>query len=93
MKKPAKQTSPKKSVKALPLRAKTAQRYAPDPELRKITVSVPARLIEHKTMGTTELIREALKWYRHKEACDVLRTLRGTLDLGITSQEIKELRD
>ncbi len=60
---------------------------------RKITAHLPVRLLEHKTMGTTELIREALKWYRHKEACDALLKLKGKVKFGMTYQELKDMRD
>lgn len=93
MRKPAEQIHPKNRSKAAPLRSKAQHRYSSAPGIRKITVSVPEHLLEHAEMGTTELIREALKWYRHKEACDALLALRGKVKFGMTYQELKDMRD
>lgn len=67
------------------------------PEMRKITINLPAALIdglaEREGRPLTEIMREALKAYRHARACDALRSLRGKGGLSMSYEELKELRD
>ena len=93
MPKPAKQKKAPKATKSALLKSKAYRKQTTDPEIRKVTVNLPARLLEGTELGTTELIREALKWYRHKLACEALLALRGKVKFGMTYQELKELRD
>jgi hypothetical protein len=60
-------------------------------ELRKITVNLPADLIdgvmEDSGKGLTESIREALEAQRNAIAWQRLRALRGKIEFGMTWQE------
>lgn len=64
---------------------------------RKITVNLPVSLIdglaESENKSLTEVLRDALKQYRQKRACEALIKLRGTGGLMLTYEELKELRD
>ena len=62
-------------------------------ELRKVTVNLPAELIdgvmEDSGKGLTETIREALEAKRNTAAWHRLRKLRGKIDFGMTWQEAR----
>lgn len=62
-------------------------------EMRKITVNLPAELIDgvlaDSDKGLTETIREALEKALSAQAWARLRKLRGTADFGITWQEAR----
>lgn len=61
--------------------------------MRKITVNLPAKLLEGMDMGATELIQKALKEYRHRWACDMLRQMRGKVKFDITYAQLKKERE
>ena len=65
--------------------------------IRKITVNLPAKLLEgemrHTGLGITELLRKALEDQRHRRACQSIAALRGKLDLGMTYAQIKAERE
>ena len=66
-------------------------------ETRKITINLPASLID-KTMAyndksMSETIREALREYNHRRACKTLMALRGKIQFDLTYEEIKEDRE
>jgi hypothetical protein len=69
----------------------------PAKETRKITVNLPASLIESftrdKKTNLTETIKEALIEYKHRRACQELLDSRGKFKFMLTAQELKELRD
>lgn len=65
----------------------------PHSMMRKITVNLPAHLLEGMEMGTTELIREALKTYRHQRACEQLKNLRGKVTLDFSYATLKAERE
>lgn len=84
--------TPKKKTIAKRQRHPTA--VSPLPGMKKVTVALPPHLLEPiNGMGTTEMIREALKEYRHRWACDSLRSMRGKVKFDLTYKELKELRD
>ena len=62
-------------------------------DLRKITVNLPARLIdlavESSGKGLTETLRDALKEYNHREACRRLLALKGKVQFQATWQELR----
>jgi hypothetical protein len=97
MKKPAKQTSKKRgrtaALKSPQKKLRSATLAAHAQPIRKVTVNLPEKLLYHETLGPTELIREALKWYQHKRACEWLLSMRGKLKFDMTYKELKELRD
>ncbi len=53
-------------------------------DIRKITVNLPADLVErtlaHTDQNLTQIIREALQLYNHRRACQALLDLRGKAD-------------
>lgn len=55
-------------------------------ELRKITVNLPATLVDEVTSfsgkGLTETLREMMQEYRDRKAWERLATFRGKVDLG-----------
>jgi len=65
-------------------------------ETRKVTMNLPVSLIdglperEHKTL--TEIVREALKEYHHRRACQELLEMRGKVDFLLSYEELKDLR-
>lgn len=69
----------------------------PPEEIRKITVNLPASLLErtmaHNDKSLSETIREALRDYNHKRACQALIQLRGKADFLLSYEELKEMRD
>ena len=69
----------------------------PSEEIRKITVNLPASLIDktmaHSDMNLSETIREALRRYNHARACDALMALRGKIPFDLTYEQIKEDRE
>ncbi len=65
----------------------------PSTDTVKVTVHVPRALLEGTTMGTTDLIREALKHYRHRQACEALMAMKGKVKLAISAKTLKDLRD
>ena len=61
--------------------------------MKKVTVNLPATLLEPLDgMGTTELIRHALKEYRHRWACQELLKLQGKVKFDITYEQLKSER-
>lgn len=66
-------------------------------ETRKITVNLPASLIDSllcdKKMSLTETIKEALTDYKHRRACQELLNSQGKVKFLLTAEELKELRD
>ena len=62
-------------------------------ELRKITVNLPAELIDgvmaDSDKGLTETIREALETKRSAAAWERLRKLRGSIDFGMSWQDAR----
>jgi asparagine synthetase A len=73
--------------------ANTARKHDPS-ENRKITVVLPARLIEGAMRmsgkGLTETIHDALKWHKHHLACQGLLKAKGT---WTSSLDFNALRD
>jgi predicted nucleic-acid-binding protein len=65
----------------------------PSTDTVKVTVHVPRALLEGTNMGTTDLIREALKHYRHRQACEALLAMKGKVKLGVNANQLKDLRD
>ena len=69
----------------------------PVEETRKITINLPASLIDktmaHNDKSMSEAIREALREYNHRRACDALRQLRGKVQFSLTYAQIKEDRE
>jgi len=69
----------------------------PSEETRKITVNLPASLIDglmaREDKSLTEVIREALKQYQHHRACQELLAMRGKGGFLLSYEELKELRD
>jgi hypothetical protein len=69
----------------------------PREEIRKITINLPASLIDpllaDYPKGQTELIREALTQLKRKRACERLRSLRGKVKFSLTYDQIKEDRE
>lgn len=65
-------------------------------EMRKITVNLPAKLLRglgENGENLTDTIREALKAYRHRQACQALLALRGKVKFDMTYEEMKEDRE
>lgn len=66
-------------------------------EMKKITVEVPLAALQGAQAYTgkniTETVTEALKQLAHQRACDQLLAMRGKVKLGMTWEELKELRD
>jgi hypothetical protein len=65
-------------------------------EMRKITVEVPVETLEAAMRdggGLAETVREALREFAHRRACDRLRAMRGKLDLGLDLEELREDRE
>ncbi|MDX2072756.1 MAG: hypothetical protein SFX19_00130 [Alphaproteobacteria bacterium] len=66
-------------------------------EIRKITINLPASLIDMAMLGSekslTETIREALKRYAHHLACQELLALKGKVKFSLTYEQMKALRD
>lgn len=63
-------------------------------EMRKITVNLPAALLEGlEEGGLTETIREALEAHRRKALFAKLEARRGKVDFGMSWQEMKYDRD
>lgn len=65
--------------------------------IRKITVNLPAALIdplllEYK-VGPTEMIRELMLREKHRRACEKLRQMRGKVKFSLTYEQIKEDRE
>lgn len=64
---------------------------------RKITVNLPVSLldslVESENRSLTEILREALKDYRHRRACEALIAMRGKVDFDLTYEEIKRDRE
>ena len=62
-------------------------------ELRKITLNLPAELIDgvmaDSEKGLTETIREALETMRSAAAWKRLKKLRGTADFGMSWQDAR----
>lgn len=69
----------------------------PVEETRKITVNLPASLIdglvEREEKSLTEILREALQLYRRKTLFTQLESRRGKVDFGATWQELKHDRE
>jgi hypothetical protein len=66
-------------------------------ETRKITVNLPAALIDavmkYNDKSQTDVFCEALRLYRASRAYKALRELKGTGGLMMSYEDIKELRD
>ena len=65
-------------------------------EMRKITVEVPAETLEAalKSGGSlAETVREALREFAHRRACEAIRKMRGKLDLAVDLDELREDRE
>ena len=92
MKTPA-QKIPKKSAKAAPLEQAHTRRLVTAEPLRKITVNIPAYLLEDEQLGTTELIREALKEYRQVRAQRALLGMFGKVKWDIPYAQMKAERE
>ena len=64
---------------------------------RKITLNVPADLLERAQgatgKGVTETVRQGLEQLALAKVYDELRALRGKVDLGINLDELREDRD
>jgi hypothetical protein len=62
-------------------------------EMRKITVNVPADLVDAAMAGTgrslTETIREGLRIQANRSAWERLAAYRGKVDFGATWQELR----
>ena len=65
-------------------------------EMRKITVEVPADTLEIAMRdggGLAETVREALKEFAHKRACERILAMEGKLDLGLDLEELRKDKD
>ena len=64
---------------------------------RKITINLPASLIDSAMKGhgnnMTETIKEALRRYNHHRACQELLALKGKVKFDMSYEQLKELRD
>lgn len=62
--------------------------------MRKITVNLPSSLVEramaHNELNLSETIREALKLYNHRRACQKLLELKGKVKFDMTWQELRD---
>ena len=69
----------------------------PVEEIRKITVNMPASLIdpllESTGKGPTELLIELLKKEKQRRAWQALSDLRGKIQFDLTYEQIKEDRE
>lgn len=65
--------------------------------MRKVTMNLPASLIdglaERENKSLTEIVREALKAYRHARAYEALRKMRGKVKFDLNVDELREDRD
>lgn len=70
---------------------------ATNEKTRKITVNLPASLIdglaEGENKSLTEILREALELYQRKVLFGKLEAKRGQIDFGVSWQELKEDRE
>ena len=61
-------------------------------EMRKITVNLPAHLLDATLSGSgrglTEVIREALEEYNHRQACRRLLQLRGKVKFALSYEQL-----
>lgn len=65
-------------------------------EMRKITVEVPVETLDAALRGggsLAETVREALKEFAHRRACERIRAMRGKLDLGLDLDELRKDKD
>ena len=64
---------------------------------KKVTMILPVSIIDNALqatgVGLTETTRIALEELARREAYERLQAVRGKVDLGITWEELKELRD
>ena len=65
--------------------------------VRKITLNVPAELLERAQaatgLGVTETVRIGLERLALAQVYDELRALRGKVDLGLDLDQLREDRD
>ena len=62
----------------------------------KITIDVPVETLEATLAdggGLAETVRQALKEFAHRRACERLREMRGKLDLRLDLEELREDRE
>lgn len=66
-------------------------------EMRKVTVNLPAELVDDLPQASgkslTEAIRAALVDYRHGLACDALLALRGKVQFSRSWEELRGKHD
>jgi hypothetical protein len=69
----------------------------PASETRKITVNLPASLVDSLMEGSeaslTETLKEAITEYKQKRAWKEFLDSRGKFEFMLTAKELKELRD